>query len=384
MKKVLLIGILFLLTAHPGQSLMTGRDLIVPAAGRGGGWVTDLYVMNPGTEITAVSISWLVRDHENPAPAHADYSLSPGETLNLEDVVLSAFGLSSAGGAFRIRADHEVLVNSRIYSASGDQTFGQGFEGVPVEAATAASESSDTVGLAYNDSFRTNIYGCATNEGATLSLSLRSPDGSEIATATKTLRPWEPFLQKANTLLGSGNFDAGTLHVRVSAGAAVIGASKVDNASTDPTTLESSLKPALPSDGSYEFSLKDSEASTGGGSLHITGGTIDALSGSYVNWEKDGDNDGVSDCPLQFQWGGAFVPADLAELEDGVSFTDSYSGGGDIRWTLSLSVDHGQSLSGTLAAVGSDFPSSTDPQQDLSGCNGSFPTLSLSGGKLAD
>ena len=39
------------------------------------------------------------------------------------------------------------------------------------------------------------------------------------------------------------------------------------------------------------------------------------------------------------------------------------------------------SLSGTVSAVGSDFPSSTDPNEDQSGCNGTFPALTLEGGK---
>lgn len=371
----------FLLSlATPAAAINTGTDIIVPAAGRGGGWVTDLYVLNPGSATAAVSISWLVRDHANSTPAHMDYSLSPGETLSLEDVILSAFGLSSGSGAFRVTADQAVLVNSRIYSADGSETFGQGFEGVPVEMATAAGGSSDVVGLAFNDSFRTNIYGCAGGDGATVNLSLRSLNGTEIAATTKTLRAWEPFLQKANTLLGSGNFDDGTLHVSVSAGTAVLGASKVDNASTDPTTLEGSAQCSGGSgdaEGTFQISLYDSANYATGGQMRIENGAMTMLDATYTNWDKV-DTQGNPACKWIFLLGSSLDGSpSLGELENGVSIVADYSSSnlGSITYTLKLSAS-GKGFSGTIDAVGSGFPA------DVDGCNGTFPQQIVYAGVL--
>ena len=371
---------LILSLAMPAAALNTGTDLLVPSAGRGSGWVTDLYVLNPGSETTTVSVSWLPRNQANADPTHMDYTLSPGQTLSLEDVILSAFGLSSGFGAFRVTADHGVLVNSRIYSADGVETFGQGFEGVPVSMATPAGGTADVVGLAVNDSFRTNIYACAASEGATIAFSLRSLDGTELATGAKTLRAYEPFLKKAEVLLGSGDFDDGTLHVSVSAGTAVVGASKVDNASADPTTLEASAEctgGSSSGDGNYQVGFYDSYNYATGGQMSLENGALSMLDATYTNWDKV-DTQGNPSCKWIFLFGPSLSgEPSLAELEGGITIVSDYSSSnlGAITYTLKLSAS-GSGFSGTLDAVGSDFPA------DVDGCNGTFPQQTVYAGVL--
>lgn len=376
----LLVLAILLVSTLPAQALIPGQDLLVPAAGRGTPWVTDLYVNNPGDSTVSVTVYWLVRNAANPNPVSIVFDLAPGETEVLDDVIASDFGLASGNGAFRVVATGDVLVNSRIYAvdAAGD-TLGQGFAGVPVSAATAAGDSATIVGLGSNATFRTNVYATAGADGAVMTLSLIDPSGDELASAPVTLRAYEPYLRNITQVLNSGDFADGTLVVSVSSGAAVVGASKVDNGTTDPTTLESSVRAGASSaDGTYQFAVYDSFSFATGGNLVVENGVVTAINGTYTNWDKlAGD---ISACTTIFLWGLGLPDTDLADFASGVSFQDSYAstGSGKMTWTVQLTVDDNMALTGTVDAVGADFPSSPE---DQTGCNGVFPTLTLLGGK---
>ena len=385
MKRTMLSSLIILASVLPASALTPGTDIMVPAAARAGSWITDLYIMNTGETPVEISLSWLVRGQDNSEPAITiPFTLAGGETRVLADTLLNDFGLSRGAGAFRVEASGEVIVNSRIYAVDGAQSFGQGFEGVPTAAATPAGTSTEVVGLSnISGSFRTNFYALAGAEGASFDLLLVDPAGNEIARGSLTLGAWEPYLKKITQVLSCGDFTEGSLRITVNSGSLVAGASKVDEISSDPTTLEASFPAGsgIPPAGIYQFSLKDEDGPTSGGTLEIDGTLLSAVTGSFVNWKKDENADGTPDCPLQFQWGDGLVPTELEELENGIEFSDSYTGGGTMTWTIRLHLEDGTSLSGTLEAVGSDFPSSTDPEQDLSGCNGSFPALEMHGGK---
>jgi len=223
----------------PTLALNPGSDIFVPAAARAGAWVTDLYIFNPGDSAAAVSVYWLARDTDNSSASPVNFTVNAGQTLILEDVISATFGLDSAAGAFRITSDADVVANCRIYSSDGSQTFGQGFEGVPASAALAAGGSTDIVGLAQNDSFRSNFFAVNTgSETASVTFTLTDPQGNQLASRAYTLPPYSAFYRNI-TDLGGPSFNAGTLHAEVTAGNAIVVASKVDNASGDPTTLES-------------------------------------------------------------------------------------------------------------------------------------------------
>ena len=377
---IAVVALALVATATPVFALNSGTDIIVPAAGRGTPWVTDLYVGNPGATTVTGSIFWLVRDQPNPSPASISFTVAPGATAVYEDIILAEFGLASAGGAFRVTASDTVIVNSRIYATDGSATFGQGFEGVPVPAATQAGGTATVVGLSFNDAFRTNAYATAGADGATMALSLLHPDGTSFATANLTLGAWEPYLRRVNQLFPSvENFDNATLQAEVASGSAVIGASKVDNESTDPTTLESDATAggSASVDGVYQISMYDSAFFAAGGNIVIDEGVVTQINGTYFNWDKlDG---GEAACTLQFLWGLGMSPTPLADFATGVTFSDSYvsTGSGVMEWTVTFTVEDNMVIDGTVTAVGSEFTAS-----DELGCNGDFPALTLQGGKM--
>ena len=378
MHRLLTLSLLLVLAAGSAVALSPGQEVIVPAAGRGAPWGTDLYIMNPGTSTVSVTVSWLVRGSSNTNPDSFTISIMAGETAVLEDVIFNDFGLDEAGGAFLVEADGgDVIVNSRIYASEGGATFGQGFEGVPTWAATQEGQFTDAVGLTFNSDFRTNIYATAGADGASIDFSLLDPDGIEFATTTLNLDEWEPYLRRVNQLFqGVANFDNATLHAEVTAGSAVVGASKVDNASTDPTTLESAATGGGGGvSGTYQMSLYDTLAFAAGGNLVVAGGDVNAINGTYFNWDKLNGSDPA--CTLIFQWGQGLSPTPLADFADGVTFADSYAstGGGVMTWTVQLEPGEGSTLEGTVTAVGSEFTGIDD------GCNGNFPPLTLMAGK---
>ncbi len=375
------IALVVVAGAAPALALIGGTDLIVPAAGRGAPWGTDLYVNNPGDATVDGTIYWLVRGQANLNPTSVGFTLEPGETAIYEDIIFADFGIESGDGAFRVVADDQVIVNTRIFASDGSSTFGQGFEGVPAAAATQAGSSATVVGMAFTSAFRTNIYATAGADGASATLRLVAPNGSEIATASVELETYEPYLRRVDQVFsGIANFDNATLVVDITAGSAVFGASKVDNATTDPTTLESDTVGAggaATADGVYQISIYDSALFAAGGNIVIEDNVVTEINGTYFNWDKlDG---GEPACTLQFLWGLGLSPTPLGDFASGVGFSDSYTstGSGVMDWTVSFTIQDNMSISGTVTAVGSDF---TDSEE--LGCNGAFPSLTMRGGKV--
>ena len=109
-----------------------------------------------------------------------------------------------------------------------------------------------------------------------------------------------------------------------------------------------------------------------------------SLVATYNNYEKT-DTQGDSICTLLFPIDVETFdpPVDLADFAgNGYSFEQSYVDSGDITWTFTFTVSNNMSLIGTVDAVGANFPSDPNPLDDESGCDGTFPTLTLLGGKV--
>ena len=378
-KTIALVCLSLFIAVSPALALNPGNDVLGPAAVRATPWVTDLYVMNPGDATVSVEVFWLVRDRDNTAPTSITFDLPPGDTEILDDVILNDFELAEGFGAFRVEAGDVVVVNSRIYAVVDSDTLGQGFEGVPVWAATAAGQSTSAVGLTVNSVFRSNIYALSGADGATVNLELVDPSGARIGNLrTLELDTYEPYLRNIVDVMNTGDFANGTLLISVSSGSAVVGASKVDNGSGDPTTLESATSGGGGSlDGTYQFAIYDSFAFASGGNLFIAAGIVDAINGTYVNFDK-----GNGECTSLFFFGPSLGPTPVGDFVNGVEFSETYpadedSGfdGGDMLFTVTFTMDGASGFSGTVDAVGSNFS-----DEDL-GCNGTFPTLDLDGGK---
>ena len=375
-RRILTIACLGLMAfASSVLAIAPGDDLLIAGAARTNRWHSDLFINNAGATTVSVDVLWLVRDQANPTPDTRTFSIGPDETLILDDVLLNNFGLNRADGAFRITVSGgEVTANLIVFSGFNDPdggTFGSGFEAIPASAATGAGESTTVMGLASTSSFYTNIFALAGANGVTMDLDLLDPDGDVLDTATVTLEAYEPWLSFRTDLWDVSTFENGTLLARVSAGSAVILGSKTDENSTDPTTLESAFGAgAGSSDGTYQFAIYDSLAFASGGNLVIADDIVEAINGTYINFDK-----GNEDCTLIFLWGIGLTPTAVEDFETGVEFTDTYPDGGYMTWDVVFTLEDNLGFSGTIDAEGANFTG------DDTGCNGTFPTLTFEGGK---
>lgn len=241
-------------------------ELWVPAAARGFGagtasWITDLYIMNTGEEAVTVEIAWLERDEDNTDPLTEEFEIGPGETLVLEDVIESVFGLEEGAGGFHIEIvqdgeegdekraskqdaaeDAQLVVEARVYSL-GDEggTFGLGFEGVPSYAAISSDgpETTHSIGVTNNSAYRSNWYGLNIgDEDAEVMVELLDIDGEVMAFDTFELPPVGPILKTVSGL-GGPAFANGTLRFTMLDGEGIFGVTKIDRTSNDAIHLES-------------------------------------------------------------------------------------------------------------------------------------------------
>ncbi len=353
---------------------------IVPAAGRGPGaegsmWITALNACNESDVTATVTLLWFQRDQPNPAPQSYTTTIPAGATMVMEDVIMEAFGLSQGGGAIGIISDQPLAAAAAILNTAGGNEFGQGFAAIPVEAAVAAGETTTVVGLKHNAIYRTNAFIIdTTGNGSTVTLTLLATDGTIMSTRQFSLGPYMPRLPSLDTF-GKTSFDNGTLIISTSAGAVIGGASRVNAGTGDPVTLappieiQDSPATSCSSDGRYQISLYDSRGySSSGGYLEVANDKVEMIDLTYNNMDDTA-------CRLIFGSPASFSPPlPLADFAAGVDYTSSYSIG-ELTFTCRFTHDGATGFAGTLDVFGSGFGT------DYSGCNGSFPQLTLNGGK---
>ena len=96
---------------------MASNDLYLISAGRGPGanqsyWYTTVWIHNPGQDTAVVSVSLLLRNQSNPAPAQQTVAVDPGKTLTIGDAMHDLFGEEVAYGALRFSSTGKVVVSS--------------------------------------------------------------------------------------------------------------------------------------------------------------------------------------------------------------------------------------------------------------------------------
>ncbi len=231
--------------AASASAVMPGTDVLVPAAARGQGsgqsmWITSLFLTNPGDQTVPVTVSFLPRDPQGNEQPQEVLSIEAGASLVYADVLAELFFIEAGGGALRVTAPQTIVVSGAILNRAGGEEFGQGFEGIPVEAATPEGGTSYMPGVAHNDAFRTNVYLIdATGAGAHALVEVLDLHGDIIGSKEYFLAPWEPVIDNLDRI-GSFDFSEGTLRLRVVAGNVIAGASRVNNQTGDPVTFTGS------------------------------------------------------------------------------------------------------------------------------------------------
>ncbi len=243
-------ALMVLCVANGVGAAIPGTDLWEPSLARtpgqnGSQWYATVWIHNPGTETAHVTVSFLVRDQSNPSPVQQTVTVDPGETLKLGDVYEDLFGLSSAIGALRFQSDRKIVVAARSYNLTAAgiaDSQGQFVAGMPSEIAIGAGKKTSIPGITNPEdgSFRSNFALVETAGGtATVEVTLYNRDGTEVASKTYTLSPYEPVQV---TFDSGATVDGGRWDVKVLSGSGKVltFASMVGNGtvSQDPSTLE--------------------------------------------------------------------------------------------------------------------------------------------------
>ncbi len=303
MKKTSAVLTLLLLAGSVGATV-PGTDLYVPAVGHGLGqtvngvqawWRGDVWVFNPSTTQSAtVSIYLLLRNQANPNPAVQVITVNPGETRYLPDVVLNTFGLDNTYGGLRIVSSLPVEVSGRSYDANvsvvskGQGTAGQFFSGVPADLAIGLGDSTDVIGLDQDGfqtagNWRSNLaFVETTGNPVDLTISRIDSGGTVLGSISQHLDGREVY-QINYVVTAIVNTTGTNQRIRVAvtggSGRVIANASRVDNRTGDPATVEAIMVPLV---GQFEGVVMDASTGTrvdGGIQLQISDGALAAYAG---------------------------------------------------------------------------------------------------------
>ncbi len=243
-------------------------DLVVPVVGRTAGvggtvWNTRLELFNTADSATSVAFHLNLSDRDNTSPAaSAQVSVSPRETLVIEDLISETFGLEVAVGSVDIVASAPVIAHARIANLGSDTgTYGQAVPAIPASWAVGDDDlpginpNADVVYLfeVQEDAvFRSNL-GISSIVATPLSLTVVARVGNDPIGSPLDL-VLDPFSHtQVNRVLDVMGVPEGTGGVRLEVqGAAGTGGrffaylSRVDNDSGDAVFLLGAREQALP------------------------------------------------------------------------------------------------------------------------------------------
>jgi len=301
-----LVAVLLLLVAGSAFAIIPGMDLYVPAVGHGLGavvngiqawWRADVWILNPSsTQSATVSIYLLLRNQGNPNPDVRTITLAPGETRYLQDIVFNTFGADNTYGGLRLTSSIPVVVSGRSYDANvtvtgkGQGTAGQFFSGVPAALALDLGSSTDIIGLDQDAAtttgkWRSNLaFVETTGDPVDLSIYRIDSNGTVLNSTAYTYHLEGRQVSQINYVLTAIVNTPGTnQRVRVAVtggtGRVIVNASRLDNTTGDPSTIDSVM---VPSAGRFEGIVLDASTGSrldGGIQLQVSDGALTSYAG---------------------------------------------------------------------------------------------------------
>jgi hypothetical protein len=290
---------MLVLFAGLAGATVPGTDLYVPAVGHGTGavsggvaalWRGDVWIFNPSTTQSAtVSIYMLLRNQGNPNPAVRTITVNPGETRYLPDVVYNTFGLDNTYGGLRVISTIPVVVSGRSYDANvtvtgkAQGTAGQFFSGVPADLAIGLGDSTDIIGLDQDNYQTTGLWRSnlafveTTGYPVDLTVSRIDSNGTVLGSIAQHLEGRQ-VSQINYVITAIVNTYGSNQRIRVAvtggSGRVITNASRMDNRTGDPATIESVMVYRV---GRFEGVVMDASSGTyvdGGIQLQISGGAL--------------------------------------------------------------------------------------------------------------
>jgi hypothetical protein len=269
-----------------GAQVVPATDQWIVSVGRGQGacpggvcsqWRTDLWIFNPSSTATAnVTLSLFERvAFPTGLPATRAVEVEPGKTAEFVDVVYGLFGFESRFGALRAESDIPVAVTARVYDANvtvvGKETgtAGQYFQAVPAHQAIGLGQSTNLVGLAQTDAFRSNFgFAEVTGKAVTVRVERLNDAGEVIASKDYAVGAQGVIQFSIADIAGSAKLpvmevERVRLTVKEGEGRIIPFASRIDNRSGDPVTVVPVVPQVKP--GIYAIAVVRSDNSVAGG-----------------------------------------------------------------------------------------------------------------------
>ena len=371
MKRLTLLCCFLLVAAVPVFAVTPSTESYLPSVGHGQGqcpggicsqWRTDVWIYNPSTASATVQIQMLRRDTENTSPATQSVTIASGETKEYLDIVYTLFNLDGVYGALRFTSATNVVVTGRIYDDNvqtnkGTGTAGQFFAGFPASLAIGNSESTEIIGLAQDSGnlWRSN-FGFVETTGVAATLEVKRLDaaGATLATKTYSVRAREAK-QFAITDIGGplGTNQRVSVKVTGGTGKVIAFASRLDNRTGDPSTVEMTTKVLSAGHTTGRFDgmvlTPDGTLVDGGIDLNISSLGLTGFSGlAAVYCGSDSylvDFSATLTTPATISATGDF--STQVDIPYGTSTTTYFT----TRWTLSGTVGTDGVITGTLRSV---------------------------------
>lgn len=202
MRKTVLV-LLLLSVALPAFPINLGSEIVViPVIGRFSGvngtqWRTDVFISNPYSPVQVVTLRFYV---SGGALQTRTVTLQPFSNVTLTDIVLNAYGLSSAAGVLEVVAPGTILARARIYNrgnAAGE--FGQSVQGI---GQVYLNRQAFMHGLSGINGNRVNIGVANPNDAATnVTTLIRDENGNILYSRTDNVGPHQ--YRQMNDIFGT-------------------------------------------------------------------------------------------------------------------------------------------------------------------------------------
>lgn len=173
------------------------QELYLPAAAHTAGaagtvWRSDLEVRASDNSAAVFTIELLEERSNNSDPLAADFTLTPGQSLRLVDVVGVVFGFDGSAALRLTATEGEILATSRTYNDSPNGTYGQYIPAFAAEAAAEPGFDYVLMQLTSTAAYRTNVgFVNATGDSEILEIDLHAASGDLLGSIEATLRPYE-------------------------------------------------------------------------------------------------------------------------------------------------------------------------------------------------
>jgi hypothetical protein len=250
-------------------------------------WRGDVWIFNPSTTTPAtVDIYLLLRNQANPSPESRRITVSAGETRYLPDIIYNTFGYDNLFAGIRVVSSIPVLATGRSYDANvnivqkGQGTAGQFFGGLSSDIAIGNGQSSDVIGLdqdktGTSGNFRSNLAIVeTTGNSATFDLQRYDSNGTILGTLSGNNIDGRSVIQVNYVVTAivptPGSDQRVRLVVTGGSGKVIAVASRIDNISGDPSTVDMSTPSAAAhSTGRFEGIVLDTTGTRVDGGLQL-------------------------------------------------------------------------------------------------------------------